>query len=719
MSTLSDLLLQVRKQSPQLAEDLQREIKSLEGRRAFGLNFERHSPESVELPGRPIRKGDKVRFLAERGLPSKSVDARLWYVTRTETIANSRVAHLARQEAPGEEVESITRSTVDLVVVAESRDRIYPGLNSAGRIERGGGKPFHSVINAENLHALQALLYTHEGKVDAIYIDPPYNTGARDWKYNNNYVDGEDAYRHSRWLAFMERRLKLARRLLNSENSVLIVTIDEHEVHRLRLLLEQLFPEAYVQMVTIVVNPKGVAQGRFARVEEYALYCFFGGAGVSATQDDLLSDTATQRNTRFWKGLLRAGTNALPSDGLGMVYPIFVDPVSSRIVSAGRTLRERIAADEVPGDPNRWTPDIEAVSEIPEGTAAVWPLRKDGSLGVWQAIPDTLLALAEQGLTKCVLRPEGWALSYVPNGVRGKVGSGEISIIGYDEVSGAAILEMQSDLTRAKTVWKRARHDAGWHGSVVLRKLFNARVFDFPKSIYAVRDALAPVVGNKPDALIVDFFAGSGTTAHAVALLNRADGGRRRTISVTNNEVGEADEKVLRKMGHRPGDPEWEQCGIFESVTMPRIAAAVTGIRPDGEPVELEYDDGAFAADGFDENVEFFTMTYEVSRSIAHHKSFEAIAPLLWLRAGGEGNRIGAPNESFDIVETYGVLFDLDHTARFIEQLNATDTTRMAFIVTDDDRGFQSVCAGLPPRVEAVRLYSSYLTNFTINVGRE
>jgi len=98
--------------------------------------------------------------------------------------------------------------------VAEFRDPIYPGLVSTGRVERGGDKPFHTVINAENFHALQLLLYTHEGKVDAIYIDPPYNTGAKDWKYNNDYIDADDSYRHSKWLAFMERRLKLARRLL-------------------------------------------------------------------------------------------------------------------------------------------------------------------------------------------------------------------------------------------------------------------------------------------------------------------------------------------------------------------------------------------------------------------------------------------------------------------------------------------------------------------------
>ena len=171
---------------------------------------------------------------------------------------------------------------------------------------------------------------------------------------------------------------------------------------------------------------------------------------------------------------------------------------------------------------------------------------------------------------------------------------------------------MKRDLTRAKTVWKRARHDAGWHGSVLLRKLFNARVFDFPKSLYLVRDSLEPVIGHKRDAIVVDFFAGSGTTAHAVALLNRSDGGRRVSISVTNNEVSEAAASSLFRSGHRPGDPEWEARGIFQSVTQPRITAAITGVRPDGEPVDLEYEDGFSASHGFHENVEFFTMTYEV-----------------------------------------------------------------------------------------------------------
>ena len=157
----------------------------------------------------------------------------------------------------------------DLVVVAECDDKIFPGLVETGRVERGGDKPFHTVINAENYHALEMLTYTHRGKVDAIYIDPPYNTGARDWKYNNDYVEGDD-YRHSKWLAFMERRLLVARELLNPDDSVLVVTIDEKEYLRLGMLLEQTFPEAKTQMISSVINPGGsVRQGAFSRTDEY------------------------------------------------------------------------------------------------------------------------------------------------------------------------------------------------------------------------------------------------------------------------------------------------------------------------------------------------------------------------------------------------------------------------------------------------------------------
>ena len=266
-------------QDPQLAGDLKREVEALSGRRAFGLNFERHIPEIVELPNRPVRKGDKVRFLPERGANPNGIDRGLWRVARIRRSSRGRVADLFQLQDTEVEHETVCRVVDNLVVVAEFRDPIYPGLVSTGKVERGGDRPFHAVINAENFHALQVLLYTHEGKADAIYIDPPYNTGAKDWKYNNDYVDSDDAYRHSKWLAMMERRLKLAKRLLNPKNSALIVAIDENEVHRLALLLEQIFPASKIQMVTALINPAGASIiDQFSRVDEHLLFVHIGSA---------------------------------------------------------------------------------------------------------------------------------------------------------------------------------------------------------------------------------------------------------------------------------------------------------------------------------------------------------------------------------------------------------------------------------------------------------
>ncbi|MGV8294843.1 DNA methyltransferase, partial [Pseudomonas aeruginosa] len=167
----------------------------------------------------------------------------------------------------------------ELVVIAEFRDTIWPGLVSTGTVQCGGDKPFHSVINGENYHVLKALNYTPRGKVDAIYIDPPYNTGAKDWKYNNDYVEGDDIYRHSKWLAMMERRLLVAKELLNPLDSVLIATIDEKEYLRLGLLLEQTFPEARIQMISSVINPKGATRrSAFGRTDEYLFFVMFGEA---------------------------------------------------------------------------------------------------------------------------------------------------------------------------------------------------------------------------------------------------------------------------------------------------------------------------------------------------------------------------------------------------------------------------------------------------------
>ena len=135
---------------------------------------------------------------------------------------------------------------------------------------------------------------------------------------------------------------------------------------------------------------------------------------------------------------------------------------------------------------------------------------------------------------------------------------------------------------------------------------------------------------------------------------------------------------------------EWERSGICEYITKPRLRSAITGIAPDGAPIEgrYEYTDEFLLADGFEENVEFFTMTYEAPRPVAHNREFEAIAPLLWLRAGSQGRRIDKARRDFDVADAYAVLFDLDASQGFLAAVAEVEFVRIAFIVTDDDRGF-------------------------------
>jgi adenine-specific DNA-methyltransferase len=276
-------------------------------------------------------------------------------------------------------------------------------------------------------------------------------------------------------------------------------------------------------------------------------------------------------------------------------------------------------------------------------------------------------------------------------------------------------------LALPSTQWSIASHDATQYGSRLLIKIIPSRKFPFPKSLYAVEDVLRFFVKEKSEAIILDFFSGSGTTAHAVMRLNRQDGGRRQSISVTNNEVAADEQVALRKDGLRPGDPEWEKWGICDYITKPRIEAAINGNTPDGEPIKGDYKftDEFPMSEGFKENAEFFTLTYETPVAVSHNRAFARIAPLLWMKAGSEGRRIDKePSNGWEVADTYGLLTDLDQAAPFVETIAAQDGIRMAFIVTDDDRRFQSVAQRLPGAVEPVRLYESYLTNFRFSMGR-
>jgi adenine-specific DNA-methyltransferase len=708
---LNNLLDRVERVDRSLAAELRTQINTLARRREFGLNFEKHKPETVELYGRTVRVGDKVRLITPRGQNGPPEDARTWRV-QTITKTKTKTGHQAHLR----EIDGDTERDAELdeiVVIADFRDPIYPGLRSTGAVRRGGDKPHHVVINAENFHALEAMLFTHQGTVSAAFLDPPYNSGARDWKYSNDYVDAEDGYRHSKWLAFMERRLKLARKLLNPTNSVLIISIDEREYLRLGLLLEQTFPEARIQMISVAINPAAIARGsEFRRADEYYFFVMLGDSAplpVPLASDWITTKGRTHRGEIRWDLLRRSAASSARSDRPGMFFPIFLNPDTRTIHSVG---------DAIDLDTDRT-----AVAP-PDGTIAVWPIRRNGTEGRWRLGPSSTREALTNGFVKVgAVKGENTPIYYLTVGEQRKIQDGIYTVTGRDTDGSVITSTLDSDERRVipSTQWRVASHDSTQYGSRMLMRFIPDRRFPFPKSLYAVEDALRFFLADKPDAVVVDFFAGSGTTAHAVMRLNHQDGGHRRSIMVTNNEVSATEETSLRRKGHRPGDPEWEALGICDYITKPRIEAAITGLTPSGEPIRGEYQftDPFPMADGLEENVEFFTLTYEDPRVVGADMAFEAIAPLLWMRAGARGEPITSTSDTFALADAYAVLFAIDAAGDFAAAVDQAGELEVAFIVTDDERQFQRVAALLPGRVETVRLYESYLRTFEINTGKE
>ena len=435
----------------------------------------------------------------------------------------------------------------------------------------------HTLIEADNYHALQLLAYLYPGMVDCIYIDPPYNSGATDWKYNNNYVDENDGYRHSKWLAMMESRLLLAKKLLNPKDSVLIVTIDEKEYYHLACLLEQIFPETIMQMVSSVINPKGsVKTGLLTRCDEYIFFIYIGKGSANACNDDFLFATPQKKKVR-WPSLKRTGSNS--RRGIyksNAFYPIFYRKDTGKFDHIGESLPHGVLRSTV---------------TVPDDLVAVWPLDEKGEERIWQLYPETFTELAQHGFIRFGCLNKGSASPYyVSTGLRKKILSGEIVINGKDD-EGSVLLEYASGQKdeSPKTVWNKTSHSASEHGTNLLSRIFGDNRFSYPKSLYAVRDTINIITKNKPDAIILDFFAGSGTTLHAVNLLNKEDGGHRRCIMVTNNEVSANEEKTFRARGLHKGDEDWEKYGIARYVNWPRTKCSIEGVDVNGQPINGEY----------------------------------------------------------------------------------------------------------------------------------
>ena len=699
MAAINDLISQI--QDETLRNRIQEEVSKMTKQKKFGLVFEEHMPESTPLYDMPIKRGCNVMRRDNKD------DKAIYVVLKVE-------GDTAVCVKPEQKDEAVTFELKDIVRVAEFGESIYPYLKPLDSVCNAPDSDlWHTLIEADNYHALQLLEYLYAGKVDCIYIDPPYNTGAKDWKYNNDYVDGADAYRHSKWLSFMQRRLQLAKKLLNPAESVLIVTIDEKEYLHLGCLLEEIFPEANMQMVSSVINPAGVSRhGAFARVDEYI---YIIRIGTSEAQRVNLSDEwrirpNDKRATMLrWNTLIRTGTNVRRSDRKNLFYPIFV--------------REDGKAIHSVGEPYYGT-NLNEV-QAPEGTVAIWPIRSNGEEGNWQIANTGLMELAQKGYVHLGRFTEtGMAISYLKKGEIKKIESGAFEISGYAE-DGSVMSDTVATELVPGTQWRISSHDATLNGTKLLNSIIGEKRFTFPKSLYAVHDTIRFFVANKPNALIVDFFAGSGTTMHAVNLLNAEDGGHRRCIMVTNNEVSADEAKMLKDKGYQPGDAEWEKLGIAHYVTWPRTVCSIKGQDVNGNPLKGDYlgsEPLMHMSDGFKANAVFFKLGFLDPTAVSLGMCFSEMLPTLWLKTGAKGKcpqLVGEQVPDMMILpeNQFAVLINENAFADFAEKLTAHPEIQTVFLATDYEVNYQSMVKNLNV-ANAYQLYRDYLDHFRVNRGR-
>jgi adenine-specific DNA-methyltransferase len=347
------------------------------------------------------------------------------------------------------------------------------------------------LIEGDNYHALSVLNYTHQKKIDFIYIDPPYNTGSKDWKYNNNYVDKEDPYRHSKWISFLYHRLLLAKDLLKN-NGIICVTIDDYEMPRLWLLMEEIFGEANnLGIVAIRNNPKGrKTERKVSLVHEYAI--FFGRtkhAKIKKLEVEIQNKTHNYKkdeNDEWYlpTNLRKPGADSLAKRKNGKIsdryYPIYVDSKTGEISVSKKF-------------------DIE-----------IYPVDANDEKRIWRRSKDVIEKMYKEG--------DLW----------------HQKIRGTDQIQ----FKFRGGLDGEppQSLWIDSRFSASEHGTKVLDLILGSREkFNYPKSAYAVEECIK-IACKEKNAVILDFFGGSGTTGHAVLEMNKRDNGNRQFILCTNNE---------------------------------------------------------------------------------------------------------------------------------------------------------------------------------------
>ncbi len=400
--------------------------------------------------------------------------------------------------------------------------------------------PINILIEGDNYHALSVLNYTHKGKIDVIYIDPPYNTGAKDWKYNNDYVDAEDPYRHTKWISFMSHRLIISKNLL-APNGIICVTIDDYEVARLWLLMEEIFGESnFLGTIAIRINPGGrKSKRKVAAQHEYAIF-FSRNKNTSVAKvikdPDQKSHSYQQDHEGFWyeeRNLRKEGADSLAKPGSQRYYPIFYDPETKRL-----STKEKLSVE-------------------------IWPIDTKGEKRIWRRSKEVIDQMYLDGDIFTKDTRNGTQIYFkFKGGLKGET---------------------------PKSFWDDVKYSASEHGTQVLDTILGKREsFNFPKSPHATADCIRVASANK-DAIILDFFAGSGTTGQAVLELNKSDNGNRRFILCTNNENNIAQEITLTRIKNLINGYKFigqEKTVIFEQKITEKVLKDIDIVLEDLEKVK-------------------------------------------------------------------------------------------------------------------------------------
>lgn len=371
------------------------------------------------------------------------------------------------------------------------------------KVSDNTNSPTNVLIEGDNYHALSVLNYTHKGKIDVIYIDPPYNTGNKSWKYNNDYVEKDDDFKHSKWVSFIHKRLSLAKDLLSNEG-IIIFAIDDYEIHTSRLIFDNIFGENNrLGTITVVHNPGGRSDDKFIATAHEYLLIYAKNSGLAKI--NLLPFNEQQKDEFKFKdniskfktqSFIRTGSNSKRSDRPNMFYPLFINEKT-----------------------------LEISVEYKKGYKEILPIDPQGNERIWRWGKETVDSKKE---TEFIVKFDKKKDKYLI-------------------FCKKRLLDNDSEGKKPKTFWNEPQYNASSWGTILLQNILGGdKLFDYPKSLYAVKDSI--FISSKKDSIILDFFAGSGTTGHAVMELNKEDGGNRQFILCTNNENNICEEVTYERL---------------------------------------------------------------------------------------------------------------------------------------------------------------------------